>query len=65
MAAIRVIAGALLLLFGVLFSYGFLASFEPNVGYMWKLVYALLVLVSVYGGYRLIRSGIQLLNQRH
>ena len=63
MPVMRIIAGALLLSFGAFCSYGFLASFEPGIGYMWKLGYAFLVLVCIYGGYKLIRSGIQLLNQ--
>jgi len=59
----RIVVGTLLVFFAAFCSYGFLASFEPGTNYMWKVGYALLAVVSLYGGYKLIRSGVQLLKQ--
>jgi len=60
---VRIIFGALLVFFGAFCSYGFLASFEYPGITMWKIGYALLAAVSLYGGYKLIRSGVQLFKQ--
>jgi hypothetical protein len=54
----RIIAGILLLFFATFCSYGFLASFEYPGITVWKVGYALLAGVFLYGGYRLIRSGV-------
>jgi hypothetical protein len=56
-ARMRIIVGTLLLSFAAFCSYGFLASFEYPGITMWKVGYALLAVVSLYGGYKLIRSG--------
>ncbi len=55
----RIIAGILLLFFATFCSYGFLASFEYPGITVWKVGYALLAGIFLYGGYRLIRSGVQ------
>lgn len=59
----RIIVGAVLVCFAAFCSYGFLASFEYPGITMSKIGYALLALASLYGGYKLIRSGVQLLKQ--
>lgn len=59
----RIVVGTLLVFFAAFCSYGFLASFEYPGITMWKVGYALLALVSLYGGYKLIRSGVQSLKQ--
>mgnify|MGYP006448463461 FL=1 len=57
----RIVVGTLLVFFATFCSYGFLASFEfPGIT-SWKVGYALLAVTSLYGGYKLIRSGVQLL----
>ena len=59
----RIIVGTLLVFFAAFCSFGFLASFEyPDIN-MWKVGYALLATVFVCGGYKLIRSGVQLLKK--
>ncbi|MCP4839119.1 MAG: hypothetical protein GY894_07145 [Planctomycetes bacterium] len=57
----RIVAGTLLIFFAIFCSYGFLASFEYPGITIWKVGYALLAVASFYGGYKLIRSGVQLL----
>jgi len=59
----RIVVGTLLVFFAAFCSYAFLASFEYPGITMWKVGYAFLVLVSLYGGYKLIRSGVQSLKQ--
>ena len=59
----RILVGTLLVFFAAFCSFGFLASFEYPGITMWKVGYALLGAVSLYGGYKLIRSGVQLLKQ--
>lgn len=59
----RIIVGTVLVCFAAFCSYGFLASFEYPGITRWKIGYALLALASLYGGYKLIRSGVQLLKQ--
>ena len=59
----RIIVGTLLVFFAAFCSYGFLASFEYPGITMWKVGYPLLAVASLYGGYKLIRSGVQLLKQ--
>ena len=57
----RIVAGTILIFFATICSYGFLASFEYPGITIWKVGYALLAVASFYGGYKLIRSGVQLL----
>jgi len=61
----RIILGILLIFFAIFCSYGFLASFEYPGITAWKVGYATLVVVFLYGGYRLIRSGMQPSKKSH